>query len=124
MLVSSNPIYKEIAHSLGYDAVLASNAAAGASNDVSELISILDQFKPIVHPEVASSISTISFFGGLISSVAGYIVKMWIKTFYTGNLLNDTPYIGELIRNADAMIAPEYKQVVSSLMGTSSTQVV
>ncbi|KAJ2490945.1 hypothetical protein IWW37_002724 [Coemansia sp. RSA 2050] len=124
MLATSKPVYKEIAHSLGYDYVVASNAGAGASNGINELISILDQFKPIVHPEVASTIGTLDFFSGLISSLVGYVVKTWIRSFYTGSLLNDTPYIGELIRSADAMILPEYRQAVNSLISTSGTQVV
>ncbi|KAJ2408395.1 hypothetical protein GGI10_004847 [Coemansia sp. RSA 2530] len=124
MLAASKPVYKEIAHSLGYDYVVASNAGVGASNGINDLIGILDQFKPIVHPEVASTIGTLDFFSGLISSLVGYVVKTWIRTFYTGSLLNDTPYIGELIRSADAMILPEYRQAVNSFVSASSTPAV
>ncbi|KAJ2742342.1 hypothetical protein GGI20_004547 [Coemansia sp. BCRC 34301] len=127
MLSASNPIYKEIAHSIGYDSIVAANAGLSASVDITELINALsgiDQFKPIIHPDVVSTINSVESFRGLISTLIGYLVKVMVRNFYTGNLLNDTPYIGELIRNADAMIAPEYKQLVSSLESAQITQAV
>ncbi|KAJ2900834.1 hypothetical protein IWW38_000209 [Coemansia aciculifera] len=126
MLASANPIYKEIAHSIGYDNVIAANAAVAASSDLRGLIDALgaiDQFKPIIHPDVVDTINSVETFRGLLSALIGYYVKKAVRNFYTGDYLNDTPYIGELIRNADAMIAPEYKQVISSIEQAQITQV-
>ncbi|KAJ1808430.1 hypothetical protein LPJ77_002351 [Coemansia sp. RSA 2523] len=117
-LASSKPIYKEIAHSIGYDYTQAANAGAAASNGIRRLVNALgalDEFKPIVYPGLVSIINTLETFGGLIGSIVGWAVKIAVQNFYSSDVLNDTPYIGELIRQADAMIAPEYKDAFSSL---------
>ncbi|KAJ2453149.1 hypothetical protein GGF42_003866 [Coemansia sp. RSA 2424] len=118
MLATAEPIYLDIAHSLGYDSGLAASAGAAASNGISELIGGLrniDQFKPIIHPDVASSINLVESLGGLISSLVGYVVKIVVGSLYSSNILDNIPYIGQLIKSADAMITPEYKQVFGSL---------
>ncbi|KAJ2802205.1 hypothetical protein H4R21_002506 [Coemansia helicoidea] len=96
----------------------AASAGAAASSAISGLVSAvtsLDQFKPIIHPDVVSTIDTIESLGGLISSLVGWAVKVAVRYFYTSNLLNDTPYVGELIRNADSLIKPEYRAPLDSL---------
>ncbi|KAJ2851773.1 hypothetical protein IWW36_000918 [Coemansia brasiliensis] len=118
LLVAGEPIYKEIAHSLGYDYVQASNADEAVSNGIRGIVNALgslDQFKPIIHPDIVSNINTIETFGGFISSLVGWVIKLAVEYFYTSDLLNDTPYIGELIRHADSLIAPEFKDEFSSL---------
>ncbi|KAJ2158454.1 hypothetical protein GGF46_003771 [Coemansia sp. RSA 552] len=117
-VVMGAPVFKEIAHSIGYDAELAANAGTFVSSGVGSVINALgslDTFKPILYPAIVSALNTLEFFGGLISTLAGWAVKRAVGNAFTGDLLNDTPYIGELIRNADAMMAPEYKDMVSSL---------
>ncbi|KAJ2545531.1 hypothetical protein GGF49_000338 [Coemansia sp. RSA 1853] len=117
-LASSKPIYKEIAHSIGYDYTQAANAGAAVSNGIRGLVNALgalDEFKPIIHPEIVSIINTIETFGGFVGSIVGWAVKSAVQTIYSSDLLNNTPYIGELIRQADAMISPEYKDAFSSL---------
>ncbi|KAJ2080121.1 hypothetical protein H4R24_003289 [Coemansia sp. RSA 988] len=117
-LATSRPIYKEIAHSIGYDAIVASNAGTAVGDGIRGLINALgslDVFKPIIHPGAVSTINTLETFGGLISTLAGFATKLAVKNAFNSNLLNDTPYIGELIRQADAMIKPEYKDALESL---------
>ncbi|KAJ2879630.1 hypothetical protein FB639_003041, partial [Coemansia asiatica] len=109
--LGANPIYKEIAHSLGYDYVQASNAGAAVSDSIRGLVNAvgsLDQFKPIIHPDVVGTINAVENYGGLISSLVGFVIKLVVRYLYSSDLLNDTPYIGELIRNADHMIEPQY----------------
>ncbi|KAJ1728126.1 hypothetical protein LPJ61_004201 [Coemansia biformis] len=115
---AARPVFKEVAHYFGLDATQAANAGNAASNAIDGLVSAigsLDEFKPIIHPDVVSTINTIETFGGLISSIVGWVVKLAVRYIYTSDLLNDTPYVGELIRNADSMIKPEYRAVLSSL---------
>ncbi|KAJ1648735.1 hypothetical protein LPJ64_000054 [Coemansia asiatica] len=111
IFTGANPIYKEIAHSLGYDYVQASNAGAAVSDSIRGLVNAvgsLDQFKPIIHPDVVGTINAVENYGGLISSLVGFVIKLVVRYLYSSDLLNDTPYIGELIRNADHMIEPQY----------------
>ncbi|KAJ2006044.1 hypothetical protein GGI04_002017 [Coemansia thaxteri] len=124
MLANSNPIYKEIAHSIGLDLAQASSVGSAASSDMSAIISALgqlDAFKPLIHPDTVSTINTLESFSGMASSLVGLAVKLAIKHFYTSNLLNDTPYIGDLIRTADEMIAPEYKDMVDSIASANNS---
>ncbi|KAI9503036.1 hypothetical protein BX070DRAFT_226082 [Coemansia spiralis] len=125
-IVTSKPIYKEISHSLGYDVQQASAAGAAVSDGIRGLVNALgslDQFKPIIHPDVVSTVNTVETFGGFISSLVGWVIKLAVRYFYTSDLLNDTPYIGELIRNADAMIKPEFSSLMRSLdANTVATQ--
>ncbi|KAJ2326486.1 hypothetical protein H4S02_002069 [Coemansia sp. RSA 2611] len=117
-LGAGKPVFKEIAHSIGYDVVQAANAGAAVSDGIRGLVNALgslDEFKPIIHPDIVSNINSVETFGGLISSLVGWVIKLAVQYIYTSDLLNDTPYIGELIRQADSMVAPEYKDVFSSL---------
>ncbi|KAJ2210436.1 hypothetical protein IW140_006298 [Coemansia sp. RSA 1813] len=121
--VLSRPIYKEIAHSIGYDVQQAVAAGAAVSDGIRGLVNgvtLLDQFKPIIHPDTVSSINTVETFGGLVSSLVGWVIKLAIEYIYTSDLLNDTPYIGELIRNADAMIKPEFADLFKSADASSA----
>ncbi|KAJ2854454.1 hypothetical protein J3B02_002666 [Coemansia erecta] len=118
IFTGANPIYKEIAHSLGYDYVQASNAGAAVSDSIRGLVNAvgsLDQFKPIIHPDVVGTINAVENYGGLISSLVGFVIKLVVRYLYSSDLLNDTPYIGELIRNADHMIEPQYTSALKSL---------
>ncbi|KAJ2714054.1 hypothetical protein H4R19_001930 [Coemansia spiralis] len=115
---AGRPVYKEVAHYFGFDVKQANNAGEAASNAINGLVSAvssLDDLKPIIHPGVVSTINTVETFGGLVSSIVGWVVKLAVRYFYTSNLLNDTPYVGELIRNADALIKPEYRDALDSL---------
>ncbi|KAJ1822578.1 hypothetical protein LPJ56_000658 [Coemansia sp. RSA 2599] len=117
-LAGAKPIYKEIAHSIGYDSIQAYNAGAAASDAIRGLVnavSSLDQFKPIIHPDVVGTINSVESFGGLISSIVGWVIRLVVNYLYNSDLLNDTPYIGELIRNADHMIEPQYTSAFKSL---------
>ncbi|KAJ1883012.1 hypothetical protein H4R99_000401 [Coemansia sp. RSA 1722] len=117
-LSGAEPIYKEIAHSIGYDYVQASNAGAAVSDSIRGLvgaISNLDQFKPIIHPDVVGTINSLENYGGLISSLVGFVIKLVVRYLYTSDLLNDTPYIGELIRNADHIIEPQFTSAFKTL---------
>ncbi|KAJ2856749.1 hypothetical protein GGI22_003717 [Coemansia erecta] len=126
--VQCKPIYKEIAHSLGYDVQQAVAAGAAFRNGIQGLVSgvaSLDQFKPIIHPDTVSTMNLVETFGGFVSSLVGWVVKLAVEYVYTSDLLNDTPYVGELIRNADAMIKPEFADLFESanmpnIMATSS----
>ncbi|KAJ2661705.1 hypothetical protein IWW48_002251 [Coemansia sp. RSA 1200] len=118
--VQGRPVYKEIAHSIGYDVQQATAVGAAVSDGVGWLVGALDaldQFKPVLYPPIVAIINTAETFGGLISSLAGYAAKLAVEYFYTGSLLNDTPYIGELIRAVDSMIKSEY----ASLFGSTNT---
>ncbi|KAJ1766130.1 hypothetical protein LPJ74_006029 [Coemansia sp. RSA 1843] len=113
----------EIAHSIGYDVQQAVAAGAAVSDGIRGLVNgvtLLDQFKPIIHPDTVSSINTVETFGGLVSSLVGWVIKLAIEYIYTSDLLNDTPYIGELIRNADAMIKPEFADLFKSADASSA----
>ncbi|KAJ2346520.1 hypothetical protein IWW50_005453 [Coemansia erecta] len=117
-LAASEPVYKEIAHSIGYDYIQAANAGAAVGDGIRGLVNALgslDEFKPIIYPGIVSSLNTLESFGGIIASLVGWAVKLAVQYIYTSDLLNDTPYIGELIRQADSMIEPEYKEAFSSL---------
>ncbi|KAJ2795314.1 hypothetical protein H4R20_005926, partial [Coemansia guatemalensis] len=95
-----------------------SNTGAAVGEGVRGIINALgslDAFKPIIYPDIVSSINSLETFGGFISSLVGFVTKLAVQYVFTSNLLNDTPYIGELIRNADAMIKPEYKDALESL---------
>ncbi|KAI9477541.1 hypothetical protein IWW42_001349 [Coemansia sp. RSA 1085] len=118
VLVAGEPIYKEIAHSIGYDYVQAVNADEAVSNGIRGIVNALgslDQFKPIIHPDIVSNLNTIETFGGFVSSLVGWVIKLAVEYFYTSDLLNDTPYVGELIRHADSLIVPELRDEFSSL---------
>ncbi|KAJ1719671.1 hypothetical protein LPJ53_005606 [Coemansia erecta] len=118
VFAAGNPIYKEIAHSLGYDYIQASNAGAAFNNGIRGIVSAvgsLDQFKPIIHPDVVSTINTVENYGGLAASIVGWVIKLVVRYIYSSDLLNDTPYIGELIRNADSMIKPEHASMLNSI---------
>ncbi|KAJ1661956.1 hypothetical protein EV178_006273 [Coemansia sp. RSA 1646] len=114
---------EQLAHSIGYDVQQAVAAGAAVSDGIRGLVNgvtLLDQFKPIIHPDTVSSINTVETFGGLVSSLVGWVIKLAIEYIYTSDLLNDTPYIGELIRNADAMIKPEFADLFKSADASSA----
>ncbi|KAJ1862055.1 hypothetical protein LPJ73_000865 [Coemansia sp. RSA 2703] len=121
VFATGNPIYKEIAHSLGYDYIQANNAGAAFNNGIRGIVSAvgsLDQFKPIIHPDVVNTIDTLENYGGIAASLVGFVIKLVVKYIYNSDLLNDTPYIGELIRNADSMIKPEHASILNSIQSS------
>ncbi|ORX69716.1 hypothetical protein DL89DRAFT_257941 [Linderina pennispora] len=109
------PIFKDVAHQIGYDAKQAAAAGDAVYNGLEALFSALknlDPFKPIMYPEVAGTLGTIETFGGVISNLVSWVVKVAINYVYTSDIGNDTPYIGELIRQASAEVPPEYRSAI------------
>ncbi|KAI8320824.1 hypothetical protein GQ54DRAFT_312320 [Martensiomyces pterosporus] len=90
-------------------AASAGNAVSSSIDGLVSAVSSLGQFKSVIHPDTVAAIATVEIYGGFLVSLPGWIIKIAVYYVYNSNAGNHTPYIGELIRTASKMIAPEHE---------------
>ncbi|KAJ2782873.1 hypothetical protein H4R18_002022 [Coemansia javaensis] len=115
---AAKPVFKEVAHYFGYDSIQAANAGAAASAGLDSVIGLLeslDTFKPIMYPAVVSALDAAESATRLIRPIFGWLIGLVVRFVYSSSLLNDTPYIGELIRAAESAAEIDFQSGLSSL---------